>query len=85
MKKFFQTLRIYFDSYLIKLILFHKKDLGWIFVASSIMNLLMLTPMLYMLQIFDRVFISKRIYIVDTIRNHRILLCYFCSQWLYSF
>ncbi len=67
MKTFFQTLDLYTRSNLIKHSLVHKKDLGWVFVASSIMNLLMLTPMLYMLQIFDRIFISKSVFTLLTV------------------
>ena len=54
-----------FDKYknteLVKLVLVEKKDIFWIFITSSAVNLLFLTPMLYMLQIFDRVFISKSV------------------------
>ena len=56
-KKNYQKLR---NSKLLNLFLANKIDL-MIFVASSIANLLMLTPMLYMLQIFDRIFISKSV------------------------
>ncbi len=57
----------YLNSHIIQLILKYRSDLFWIFVASSIANLLMLTPMIYMLQIFDRIFISKSLFTLFTI------------------
>ncbi|OUV02332.1 MAG: hypothetical protein CBC42_05950 [Betaproteobacteria bacterium TMED82] len=44
-----------------KTLINYKVDLFWIFIASAIINILMLTPMVYMLQIFDRVFISQNV------------------------
>ena len=64
LKKTFQK---YYDSKLINLLLLQKIDLWWIFLASSVVNLLMLTPLLYMLQIFDRIFISKSVLTLMTI------------------
>ena len=49
----------YINTNIFKSITEHKSDLIWIFVCSSFVNILVLTPMLYMLQVFDRVFISK--------------------------
>ena len=57
----------FLQSKLLKLFLNNKVDLIWIFIASSIANLLMLTPMLYMLQIFDRIFISKSVLTLLTV------------------
>ena len=48
-----------FNSSIYKVIGEYKREIFWIFVASSVVNLLMLAPMIYMLQIFDRVFNSK--------------------------
>ena len=67
MKKIIQMLKPYLQSNLMNLILTQKIDLVWIFVASSIVNLMMLTPMLYMLQIFDRIFISKSVLTLMTV------------------
>ena len=44
-----------------KTLINYKVDLFWIFIASAIIKILMLTPMVYMLQIFDRVFISQNV------------------------
>lgn len=57
----------YLNSILFRIFIADKKNLAWIFLASSIANLLMLTPMLFMLQIFDRIFISKSILTLVTI------------------
>ena len=57
----------YKNSELIKLALGEKKDLYWIFITSSAVNVLFLTPMIYMLQIFDRIFISKSVFTLLTI------------------
>ncbi len=62
-----KNLKDYLDSILLRIFLADKKNLAWIFLASSIANLLMLTPMLFMLQIFDRIFISKSILTLITI------------------
>ncbi|MDA9689907.1 ATP-binding cassette domain-containing protein [Betaproteobacteria bacterium] len=58
---------VYKKSEVFNFILRQKYELGWIFLASSIVNLLMLTPMLYMLQIFDRIFISESVLTLLTI------------------
>ena len=50
-----KKLKKYRETHILNLFLSHKSDLAWIFLASSVANLLMLTPMLYMLQIFDRI------------------------------
>ena len=55
------------QSEIMKFVINQRKDLAWIFLASSIANLLMLTPMIYMLQIFDRIFISESILTLITI------------------
>lgn len=55
------------QSEIIKFVTSQRKELAWIFLASSIANLLMLTPMIYMLQIFDRIFISESILTLLTI------------------
>lgn len=57
----------YKKAELIKLVLEEKKDLYWIFITSSAVNVLFLTPMIYMLQIFDRIFISKSVVTLMTI------------------
>lgn len=61
------TLTHYLNSSLIKIFFSDKKNLFWIFVASSVTNFLLLTPMLYMLQIFDRIFISKSVLTLLTV------------------
>ena len=67
MNNVIKTLNQYFQSNLLRLFFESKTDLIWIFIASSVVNLLMLTPMLYMLQIFDRIFISKSVLTLLTI------------------
>ena len=62
-----KNLNDYLNSTLFRIFIADKKNLAWIFLASSIANLLMLTPMLFMLQIFDRIFISKSILTLVTI------------------
>lgn len=57
----------YLESHLVKIFLSDKKNLFWIFIASSVTNVLLLTPMLYMLQIFDRIFISKSVLTLLTV------------------
>ena len=64
-----QNLQTYREAKLIKLFFSYKADLIWIFVASSVVNLLMLTPMLYMLQIFDRIFISESVITLFTVSS----------------
>ena len=50
------------QSSLFKFYFSDKIDFTGYFIASShVANLLMLTPMIYMLQIFDRIFISKSV------------------------
>lgn len=57
----------YLETTLFKIFFSDKKNLFWIFVASSVTNFLLLTPMLYMLQIFDRIFISKSVLTLLTV------------------
>ena len=67
MKKLIETANLYLSSNFFRIFLAEKIDLTWVFLASSVANLLMLTPMLYMLQIFDRIFISKSVLTLLTI------------------
>ena len=67
MTNFIDTFRTYISTNLIGLMLSQKTDLAWIFLASSVVNLLMLTPLIYMLQIFDRIFISQSVFTLLTI------------------
>ncbi len=67
MKKLIETANLYLSSNFFRIFLAEKIDLTWVFLASSVVNLLMLTPMLYMLQIFDRIFISKSVLTLLTI------------------
>ncbi len=62
-----EIIQRYTNTKLFQLLFLNRGDLIWIFIASSIANLLMLTPMLYMLQIFDRIFISKSVLTLLTI------------------
>ena len=78
-----KELRKYFETHLFKLFISHKTDLIWVFVASSVANLLMLTPMLYMLQIFDRVFISKSVLTLLTISS--IIIFFYVISSLSSY
>ncbi|MAC66481.1 MAG: hypothetical protein CMK54_00480 [Proteobacteria bacterium] len=73
----------YWDSRLLKIFLSDRNNLLWIFVASSIANLLMLTPMLYMLQIFDRIFISKSVLTLVTVSG--IIVFFYIISALSSF
>lgn len=50
-----------------RLVLADKSIIWWIFISSSFINVLVLTPMLFMLQIFDRIFISKSLVTLGTI------------------
>ena len=68
-----QTISDYTQSSLLKILLSDGTNLFWIFIASSFANLLLLTPMIYMLQIFDRIFISKSILTLVTISGIIIL------------
>ena len=68
-----QTISDYTQSSLLKILLSDRTNLFWIFIASSFANLLLLTPMIYMLQIFDRIFISKSILTLVTISGIIIL------------
>ena len=70
----------YKNSKIVSALLIHKSDLYWIFFASSFVNVLVLTPMLYMLQIFDRIFISKSEITLLTI-SMVILFFYFISAF----
>ena len=76
-------LKKYREAKLFKLFISHKNDLVWIFLASSVANLLMLTPMLYMLQIFDRIFISKSVITLLTISS--IILFFYIISALSSY
>ena len=67
MKQVKETLNLYLQTSFLKLVLAEKSNLIWIFLASSIVNLLVLTPMLYMLQLFDRIFISNSVFTLLTI------------------
>ena len=49
------------SSQLLSLLRPFKKELGVLFAVSAVTNVLMLTPTLYMLQIFDRVMVSKSV------------------------
>jgi ATP-binding cassette subfamily C exporter for protease/lipase len=49
------------SSQLLSLLRPFKKELGVLFAISAVTNVLMLTPTLYMLQIFDRVMVSQSI------------------------
>ena len=64
----------------------YKKDLLWVFFISAVANILMLSPMIFMLQIFDRVFISKSMITLVTIIS--IVLYFYIvtsvSEWLRS-
>ena len=64
-----KELKKYRETHILNLFLSHKSDLVWIFFASSVANILMLTPMLYMLQIFDRIFISKSVITLFTVSS----------------
>lgn len=55
-KKLFKFLR---QSYIFSVVLKFKKEIWALVILSSITNILMLTPTIYMLQIFDRVMVSK--------------------------
>ena len=68
-----QTISDYTQSSLLRILLSDRTNLFWIFIASSFANLLLLTPMIYMLQIFDRIFISKSILTLVTISGIIIL------------
>ena len=67
----------YLHTNISSILLKYKSDLGWIFLCSSFVNILILTPMLYMLQIFDRVFISQSELTLITISL--VVLFYFIS------
>ena len=74
------------SNFLTKCLSNYKKDLAWIFFISAIANILMLSPMIFMLQIFDRVFISKSMITLATITS---IIIYFyvvtaISDWLRS-
>ena len=74
------------SNFLFKCILRYKKDLSWIFLASAVANILMLAPMIFMLQIFDRVFISKSMFTLVTVTS---IIIYFyvvtsVSEWIRS-
>lgn len=56
MERLFKFLR---HSYIFSVVLTFKKEIWALVILSSITNILMLTPTIYMLQIFDRVMISK--------------------------
>ena len=80
---FLYNLKKYQETKLFKLFASHKNDLAWIFFASSVANLLMLTPMLYMLQIFDRIFISKSVITLLTVSS--IILFFYVISALSSY
>ena len=80
---FLRELKKYQETKLFKLFASHKNDLTWIFFASSVANLLMLTPMLYMLQIFDRIFISKSVITLLTVSS--IILFFYVISALSSY
>lgn len=56
MEKLFNFLR---QSYIFSVVLKFQKEIWALVILSSITNILMLTPTIYMLQIFDRVMVSK--------------------------
>ncbi len=73
-------------NFLFKCLLKYKRDLLWIFFISAVANILMLAPMIFMLQIFDRVFISKSMVTLVTVTS---IIIYFyivtaVSDWLRS-
>lgn len=74
------------SEFLVKYLKKYKKDLIWLFFISAVANILMLSPMIFMLQIFDRVFISKSMVTLVTITG---IIIYFyvvtaVSEWLRS-
>ncbi len=74
------------DNFLYKCLIKYKRDLLWIFFISAVANILMLSPMIFMLQIFDRVFISKSMFTLVTVTS---IIIYFyivtaVSDWLRS-
>ena len=80
-----QTISDYTQSSLLKILLSDGTNLFWIFIASSFANLLLLTPMIYMLQIFDRIFIKKYFNSCYYIWNNNFILCNKCLKYLHSF
>ena len=56
-------------NFLFKCILRYKRELLWVFFISAVANILLLAPMIFMLQIFDRVFISKSMFTLVTVTS----------------
>lgn len=73
-------------SELSRVLLSFKRELLWVGIFSMIANLLMLTPTLYMLQIFDRILISRSELTLFVLTA--IVLCLFFlmafAEWLRS-
>ena len=73
-------------NFLFKCILRYKRELLWVFFISAVANILLLAPMIFMLQIFDRVFISKSMFTLVTVTS---IIVYFyivtaVCDWLRS-
>ena len=73
-------------NFLFKCILRYKRELLWVFFISAVGNILLLAPMIFMLQIFDRVFISKSMFTLVTVTS---IIVYFyivtaVCDWLRS-
>ena len=78
--------KVFRSDFLVRYLRKYKKDLIWLFLISAVANILMLSPMIFMLQIFDRVFISKSMITLVTITG---IIIYFyvvtaVSEWLRS-
>jgi ATP-binding cassette, subfamily C, bacterial exporter for protease/lipase len=78
---------IFFErSQLTKAIYSFRREFMWVGIFSMIANLLMLSPTIYMLQIFDRVFISQSE--VTLLFLTLIIILFFCmmafAEWLRS-
>ena len=73
-------------SQLAKAIYRFKREFLWVGVFSMITNLLMLTPTIYMLQIFDRVLVSQSE--LTLLFLTLIVILFFCmmafAEWLRS-
>lgn len=64
-----------------RLLVTFKKELVWVCIFSAFVNLLLLTPTIYMLQVFDRVFFSNNLVTLAALTG---LLVFFLSVMAFA-
>ena len=71
----------FMDTPIGRLLLSFRKEFVWVVIFSAFANLLMLTPTIYMLQVFDRVFFSHNLV---TLAALTVLLVFFLAVMAFA-